>query len=364
MMRSTKKPNIQQSTYGVMPNGEVVTQYHLQNRHGVEVSIITYGGIITSIKTPDKHGKLGNIVLGLDDLTQYMNCKAYFGSVIGRYAGRISQGKFNINDEVYILDKNNNNHHLHGGVTGFDRRNWQASHYIKEMKEPAKNSVGVKLQLLSGDGDQGYPGNLNVTVDYILTDDNQLMTCYQATTDKTTHVNLTQHSYFNLACEGDILSHQATIYADEIAELDHELIPTGKLMPVDKTAFDFRVAKTIGNDINNDNSQIQIAKGYDHSYVLNKTKPNSFDLAASVYEPESGRKLNVYTDEPSVQFYTGNSLTAAGEKQQHYPYTKWSGFCLEPQHFPDTPNKPHFPSTLLYPGEVFSSNMCYQFEIL
>ena len=351
---------IRQSVYGFMPDGEEVTQYKLLNANGIEVTLISYGGIITAIKTPDKHGNIGNIVLHLESLEHYISSQICFGALIGRYANRISNSQFTIGDTTFLLDKNNGKHHIHGGAVGFNRRNWQATNGSLKNASGESN-VGVKMQLVSCDGDQGYPGNLTVTVDYRLTDDNKLTINYTATTDKTTHINLTQHPYFNLATQGTILDHQATIYAHSINEVDHELIPTGKLIPVDDTAFDFRTAKAIGKDINNNDQQLQSTQGYDHSFALFKPNQQPFDLAATVHEPTSGRRLRVYTEEPSLQFYTANLFDSVQQRDSS-PYTQWSGFCLEPQHFPDSPNNPHFPSTLLHPGDVFSTSMSYQFD--
>ena len=353
---------ITQSVYGTMPNGEIVTRYDLGNSKGISVSIITFGGIITSVKTPDKHGNINNIVLGLDNLDQYIASRVCFGALVGRYANRIRNGTLTIDKQNFSLNKNNGKHHIHGGTSGFNRRNWHATAYsIKNKLGQAE--VGVKMQLFSCDGDQGYPGNLMVVVDYKLTDDNQLITQYTAKTDKKTHINLTQHSYFNLEGQGDILNHQMKIFAGSINEIDHEQLPTGNIIPVDNSPFDFRAEKAIGDDIHQENQQLKLAQGYDHNFILDKPNNRLFDLAAKVYDPASGRRLRVYTEEPGLQFYTGNLLDSPQNRDSSH-YQKWSGFCLEPQHFPDTPNNPHFPSTLLHPGEIFSTSMSYQFDTL
>ena len=347
-------PSTSQHHYGNLADGAEVTRVTLANSHGIEVDVISYGGIITRLVTPDAEGQFGDIVLGLDTLEDYLTANAYFGALIGRYGNRIAGGRFTLNGTTYQLDTNDGENHLHGGVQGFDKKNWGMEPFVTE------NSAGVVLTLTSPDGDQGYPGTLEVRVVYELTNDNQLDMRFSATTDKPTIVNLTQHSYFNLAGAGDILGHELMIPADRFTPVGAGLIPTGEFRSVAGGPFDFREAKAIGRDIGSDNEQLELGLGYDHNFVLKSQADDELVLAARVTEPGSGRVLEVWTVEPGVQFYSGNFLDGSlAGKGVVYPYR--SGFCLEPQHFPDSPNHPDFPSTTLLPGERYSTRIVYRF---
>jgi len=354
--------SVSQTSFGQSSTGVPVDLFTLTNTNGLIVKITNFGGIITEIHTPDKHGIFTDISLGFDHLEPYYNDSPYFGALIGRFGNRIARGKFSLDGKTYQLATNNGNNHLHGGVAGFDKVVWNAS-----LFETA-NTVGVTLKYLSVDGDQGYPGNLHVTVVYELTEGNEILVKYHAVTDKATPVNLTQHAYFNLAGKdgtdkgSDILNHEIMINADRFTAIDEEAIPTGELPLVENTPFDFRSPRLIGERIHNDHEQLKNGNGYDHNFVLNKSHTKEFSLAARVYEANSGRVLEVFTQEPGVQFYTGNwidgSLTGKG-----WHYTRRCGFCLEPQHFPDSPNQPQFPNTILRPGEEYSSAMSYRFSV-
>lgn len=351
-----KKNSLSQSHFGTLPNGESVVAYTLTNEQGTAVTIMTYGGAITSIKTEDSQGEFSDIVLGYDTLEDYVADSSYFGALIGRYANRISNAKFTLDGREVILEKNDNGNNLHGGAEGFNRKNWSATPFEKRGEQ------GLKLCLFSEDGDQGFPGNLSVEVCYKLTGDNELVIDFSATTDKATPVNLTQHSYFNLASHGSVLAHQLAIDADAMTPINSAFIPSGELMPVAGTAFDFRAAKMIGQHIGEQLPQLKFAAGYDHNFVLNKKEEGLLNLAAHVIEPVSGRILELFTLAPGLQFYSGNFLDGRtrGKGQIH---ELRSGFCLEPQHFPDSPNQPHFPNTILLPGEVYSAKMKYRFSV-
>ncbi|KAF7763080.1 aldose 1-epimerase [Pseudoalteromonas undina] len=351
----TNSPSALLRAYGKLADQTPINQVTLTNSNGVSVDVINYGGIITRIETPDSNGNMGNIVLGMDNLEDYTNSTTYFGAIIGRFGNRIANGKFSLNGTDYQLATNDGDNHLHGGVQGFDKKVWTMAPFSTE------NSAGVTLKLISPDGDQGYPGTLTTQVTYTLTNKNTLNMQFVAKTDKPTIINMTQHSYFNLAGKGDILDHQMQINSNAITPVDSGLIPTGELMQVASTPFDFRNSKAIGKDINIDDEQLKLGKGYDHNFVL-KNKPNH-DLieAANVYEPSSGRTLTVYTEEPAVQFYSGNFLDGSSKQASGLVHKLRSGFCLEPQHFPDAPNQPRFPSTTLLPGEVYSTRIVYEF---
>lgn len=351
----TNSPSALLRAYGKLADQTPINQVTLTNSNGVSVDVINYGGIITRIETPDSNGNMGNIVLGMDNLEDYTNATTYFGAIIGRFGNRIANGKFSLNGTDYQLATNDGANHLHGGVQGFDKKVWTMAPFSTE------NSAGVTLKLISPDGDQGYPGTLTTQVTYTLTNKNTLDMQFVAKTDKPTIINMTQHSYFNLAGKGDILDHQMQINSNAITPVDSGLIPTGELMQVAGTPFDFRNSKAIGKDINIDDEQLKLGKGYDHNFVL-KNKPNH-DLieAANVYEPSSGRTLTVYTEEPAVQFYSGNFLDGSSKQASGLVHKLRSGFCLEPQHFPDAPNQPRFPSTTLLPGEVYSTRIVYEF---
>lgn len=338
--------------FGTAPSGEQIQMYTLTNSNGMEARIINYGGIVVSLKTPDRSGNLADVVLGFDSLAPYLGTHPYFGALIGRYGNRIANARFALDGQTYTLPVNNGPNSLHGGNNGFDKQVWSAS------AEPGL----LVLTYTSPDGEEGYPGTLNARVTYALGEDNSLRIDYEATTDKPTVVNLTNHSYFNLADAGAslILNHEVMINADRFTPVNDTLIPTGELRPVDGTPFDFRQPTAIGARIDADDEQIRFGGGYDHNYVLNRTG-DGLSLAASVYEPVSGRVMEVLTAEPAVQFYTGNFLTGETGKGG-VSYQRRSGLCLETQHYPDSPNQPEFPSTVLRPGEVYRTSTVYRFS--
>ena len=327
--------------------------YTLTNAKGSEARIMTYGGVVVSLKVPDRSGALGDVVAGFDDLKGYLTPPPYFGAIIGRYGNRIAAGRFSLGGVTYQLAKNDGANHLHGGVRGFDKRVWSAKPLSPQSLE---------LSYLSKDGEEGYPGNLSATVTYTLTDANELRIDYSATTDKETVVNLTNHSYFNLAGEGDILGHEVMIHADRFTPVVKGLIPTGELKSVAGTPFDFRTAKAIGKSIDEKDEQLILAGGYDHNWVLNRTGPD-LQTAATVTDPKSGRVMEVLTTEPGLQFYTGNFLDGT-LKGKGRVYTRRSAFCMETQHFPDSPNEPSFPSTVLKPGDTYRTSTVYRFSTM
>ncbi len=330
--------------------GQPVKLYTLSNAKGMEAAITNYGGIIVSIKVPDRGGKPGDVVLGFDSLDGYLKEHPYFGAIVGRYGNRIAKGKFKLNGAEYTLARNNGENALHGGLKGFDKKVWTA--------KPSGNSL--ELRYVSKDGEEGYPGTLSATVRYTLTNENELRIDYTATTDKATVLNLTNHSYFNLAGAGDILGHQLTINADRFTPVDAGLIPTGELRPVAGTPFDFRKPHAIGERINNNDEQLKLGKGYDHNFVLNGAA-GTLRLAARATDPSSGRVLEVLTTEPGLQFYTGNFLDGSVKGKGGRAYAFRNGFCLETQHFPDSPNKPSFPTVVLKPGQTFRSTTVFKF---
>jgi len=331
--------------FGTSPHGEI-TEFTLINSGGFELKVINYGCTITSLKMPDRHGKFGNVVLGFDSIEDYLQSTHYPGSIIGRYANRISRGEFLLENKKYTLPKNQGSHHLHGGYRGFDKVVWQA-HAIENEK-----GLGVEFYYLSKDGEEGYPGNLSVSVRYFLANENALIITCVAKTDAATIINLTQHSYFNLNGSGDILSHQLKINSNYFLPVDAMMIPTGEIQFVENNAFDFRELKEIGKDLHQQDVQLRIGKGYDHTYVLQK-EGEELAHAATLYSPLSGRMMELHTTEPGLQLYTANSLKEmSGE---HLRYGPHAGVCLEPQHFPDSPNHPDFPSVELYPGETYQS---------
>jgi aldose 1-epimerase len=320
----------------------------------MEVRAITYGGIITSLKAPDRTGAVADIVLGFDTLDGYLKGHPFFGAIIGRYGNRIGQARFTVDGQTYKLAANNGPNHLHGGPKGFDKVLWSA--------QPVSWKNAVTFSRTSPDGEEGYPGALSVQVTYQLTDKNELIVEYQATTDKATPVNLTQHSYFNLAGDGsgDILGHEMTIHADRYTPVDGTLIPTGELAPVDGTPFDFRQPTAIGARINDAHPQLENGQGYDHNWVVRRAG-DGLQLAARVFEPKSGRTLEVATTEPGIQFYAGNFLDGSLAGKGGHVYRHRTGFCLETQHYPDSPNRPAFPSTILKPGETYRSTTVFTF---
>lgn len=347
---------ISQKSFGVTPAGEAVTEFTLSNKLGNSIKIINLGGIITEWHMRDKNGALADVVLGFDTLEPYLEVGPYFGALIGRVGNRIANAQFTLDGTTYTLAANNGPNNLHGGPQGFDKKVWRAS------TEEHSNGPILKLHLLSEDGDQGYPGNLNVTVIYQFTHGDELIVDYSATTDKATPVNLTQHSYFNLAGKGDILGHKMQIFADSINAVNDVQIPVGEPMPVAGTPFDFRTSQCIGARINEAHEQIKNGVGYDHNFLINQKTYKELTLAARVEEETSGRVLEVFTEEPGVQFYSGNfldgSLSGKGVTYQHR-----SGFCLEPQHAPDSINQPQFPSIVLRPGEEYKTRTIFKLSV-
>jgi len=355
---ANKKKEMEKHAFGKTADGTPVELYTLTNANGLEAKITNYGGIVVSLLVPDRDGKPGDVVLGYETLEEYIENNPYFGTLVGRYGNRIARGKFTLEGIEYTLAQNDGENHLHGGPKGFDKVVWKAD------AVRSKKSVGLKLTYLSKDGEEGYPGNLSVTVVYTLTNDNELKIEYTAVTDKVTIVNLTHHGYFNLAGAGlgDILGHELMIKADRFTPVDKGLIPTGELRSVKGTPMDFTRAVAIGARIDQAAGQLVLGGGYDHNWVLNNGD-GSLALAAKVYEPTTGRVMEVYTTEPGIQFYSGNfldgSITGKGGKVYEYRY----GFCLETQHFPDSPNKPDFPSTVLKPGETYTTTTIYTFSV-
>lgn len=350
---------VTRATFGVAPDSQGVDVLTITNSHGMEARVMTYGGIILSLKVPDRNGKFDDVVLGYDSLAGYVKGSPYFGAIVGRYGNRIAKGQFIVNGAPYTLAVNNGPNALHGGLKGFDKVVWRAEAFQKD------SNVGVVLTYTSPDGDEGYPGTLSATISYTLTDSNQLVIGYHATTDKATPVNLTQHTYFNLAGagKGDILGHMLTLSADSMTPVDSTLIPTGEIAPVAGTPFDFRNPKRIGERISAVNEQIKNGGGYDHNFVLNRSAPGLVHFA-HVEEPTSGRTLDISTTEPGVQFYTGNFLDGTNVGKGGIPYLKRFGFCLETQHFPDSPNHANFPNTILQPGAVYASKTVFTFGVV
>jgi aldose 1-epimerase len=337
--------------------------YHLQNSNGMSVSVTNYGAIITSIKVPDRKGEMADVALGYDSLEKYVNAvdKPYFGAVVGRYGNRIAAGKFTLDGQTYQLAKNDNNvNHLHGGKYGFDKVIWNAEPFTE------KGATGLRLTYHSKDGEEGYPGNVDLSVTYTLKDNNDLVVDYKATSDKATPINLTQHTYFNLKGEGkgDILDHVVQLNAPEFTPIDPTAIPSGEIRSVKGTPFDFTTAKKIGQDINSDDEQLKNGLGYDHNFVLDASqKVDGLTKAAFVSEPTSGRTLEVLTTEPGVQFYSGNYLDGRLVGKSGQPYIHRGGFALETQHFPDSPNHSNFPNTILRPGETLTSQTIFRFGV-
>ena len=353
------KATVEQRAFGKTADGSAVTLYVLTNRHGMQAAITNYGGILVSLKVPDRNQKLADVILGYDSVDGYIGDKSFQGSTIGRYGNRIAHGKFKLNGKEYTLEQNDGENTLHGGNHGFNKVLWQAK------PEAGKGSQSLVLTYLSRDGEGGFPGNLNVKVTYTLADDNALKIAYEATTDKDTVVNLTNHSYYNLAGQGDgdILEHVLTIHADRFTPVDKVLIPTGKLQSVKGTPFDFTKPTAIGARIDQDDEQLKLGHGYDHNFVLNAGKKAAPSPAAVVFEPKSGRVLEISTTEPGVQFYSGNFLDGTITGKQGKVYKHRYGFCLETQHFPDSPNQPDFPSTVLKSGDTYRTTTIYKFSV-
>ncbi|MFD2365788.1 aldose epimerase family protein [Pseudoduganella sp. GCM10020061] len=393
-------PTITKAPFGRAPDGAEVSLYTLRNSQGLAVKVTNYGGIVTAIEVPDAGGQAVNITLGFDSIEPYLEGTPYFGALVGRYANRIAHGKFTLDGVEYRLPLNNNHHHLHGGPHGFDKVVWESSPYERD------GVAGLRLHYVSNDGEQGYPGNLDTVVTYELTEDGELRIDFCATTDRATPVNLTSHTYFNLAGGGPVLDHELELFASRFTPVDEGLIPTGELAPVDGTPFDFRQPHRIGERIGAADQQLQFGGGYDHNFVLDdgagqggSAAPGALErgtvssarldglsggdeapeapgtvasadldgldggpharpmrLAARVRDPQSGRVLELYTQEPGLQFYSGNFLDGS------LGFAHRSGFCLEPQHFPDSPNQPGFPSTILRPGQTYRTATAYRFR--
>jgi aldose 1-epimerase len=349
--KNSETMNVTQESFGMLADSTPVSLYTLSNDKGITMKVTNYGGIITSLMVPDKNGKLEDIVLGYDSLSGYLDKTPYFGAIVGRYGNRIAKGAFKIDGSEFHLPINDGPNHLHGGIQGFDKVVWDAKQFETD------STVGLILHYLSKDTEMGYPGNLDVTVTYTLNNNNELRFDYLATTDKPTPVNLTQHSYFNLAGDGDIKEHEMLIKASKYTVVDSLLIPTGELRDVKGTPFDFTVAKPIGKNLEATGGN---PIGYDHNFVLD-TKGLD-EVAIKVTEPKSGRVMEVYTQEPGVQFYSGNFLDGTIKGKGGKVYNQYSGFCLETQHFPDSPNQPKFPNTILRPGEKYQTTTIYKFS--
>jgi aldose 1-epimerase len=353
---------IRKESFGKTASGVQIDLYTLSNKKGMEVAITNFGATVVALKVPDRAGKAADVVLGFDTLEGYENGTAYFGATVGRYGNRIGGGQFSIDGRTYTLPKNNGNNTLHGGVIGFNKRVWKAQEIA------SKDGESVEMSYLSADGEEGFPGNLSVKVVFTLpADRNELKINYTATTDKDTVLNLTNHSYFNLAGEGngDILDHLLTLHAKQFTPVDKTLIPTGELRDVAGTPMDFTSATAIGKRINENYEQLVFGKGYDHNWVIASGggKGLTLTLAAEAYDPKSGRKLDVLTTEPGVQFYSGNFLDGSAKGKGNKAYGQRAAFCLETQHFPDSPNHPNFPSTLLKSNSVFHSRTAFRFSV-
>lgn len=348
---------ITRAPFGTTPDGEAADLYTVTNVNGVTMQVTNYGGIITELHVPDREGNLGDVVLGYDSLAGYIEQSPYFGAIIGRYGNRIAKGRFTLDEVTYELATNNGVNHLHGGLKGFDKVLWNAEPFQSE------EGRGLIFTYTSPDGEEGYPGTLQAKVTYTLTDDNALIFDYEATTDKATPVNLTQHSYFNLAGPGDgsILDHVVMINADHFTPVDSTLIPTGEIAPVAGTPFDFNEPTPIGARIEQQDQQLAYGLGYDHNFVLNG-EAGEMKLAARVYEPTSGRVMEVHTEEPGLQFYSGNFLDGTITGKEGNVYQHRYGFAMETQHYPDSPNQPNFPSTILQPGETYQTRTIYRFD--
>lgn len=349
---------ITKSNFGVLANGDSVTAYTLKNKNGIEATILNYGGIVQSLKTPDKNGEMADISLGFNNVEKYQKYSPYFGALIGRFGNRIAKGTFTLNDSTYHLFLNDGPNSLHGGKEGFDKKIWEVSQFTND------SATGLKLHYLSPDGEEGYPGNLDVQVTYTLNNENELRIDYKATTDKPTVLNLTNHTYFNLRGGKDSINdYRLMLNADHFLPVDSTLIPTGELKAVAGTPFDFRKPTRIGLHLNDTVAQMKLANGgFDFCWVLNNPG-NLKQLAASVYDPQSGRTLEVFTTEPAIQFYSGNFLNGSFEGKGGIAYPKHSTVVLETQHFPDSPNQPEFPSTVLNPGDTYHSTTIYKFGV-
>ncbi|HEX2957410.1 MAG TPA: aldose epimerase family protein [Chitinispirillaceae bacterium] len=358
-MCSNAALKVEKGPFGTV-DGKAVELYTLTNNKGMEMKVTNYGCIVTSLKVPDKAGKAGDVVLGYGNVDSYVKNQGnpYFGAAIGRYGNRIGGAKFTLEGKEYQIGKNDGPNHLHGGMKGYDKVVWDA----KEIN--GKNSVSVEFSYISKDGEEGFPGTLTIKITYSINDKNEFKIDYSATTDKKTICNLTHHSYFNLAGEGtsDILGHELMIKASKYTPIDSTLITTGELAPVTGTPFDFLKSTAVGSRIGVENIQLKYGSGYDHNWVLDRpAKSKDMLLAATIAEPKSGRYMDVLTTEPGLQFYSGNFLDGTITGKSGLVYKHRSGFCLESQHFPDSPNKPEFPSTVLKPGETYKTSTVYKF---
>jgi aldose 1-epimerase len=348
---------IERTVFGKLPDGRSADLFTLTNAQGAQVKITNYGGIVVSVRVPDRDGRLGDVVLGFDDLEGYLTESPYFGCIVGRYANRIAGGTFELDGQSFTLARNDGPNHLHGGETGFDKKLWKC----EEIRE--QDAVGIRLTNTSPDGEEGYPGRLETAVTYRWTNDNALRITYEAVTDKKTVVNLTNHSYFNLAGGGDILDHLLMINSERFTPVDNTLIPSGERLPVEGTPMDFRERVAIGARIEDEYVQLHFGPGgYDHNWVLNRAG-GDLCLAARVWEPVTGRILAVETTQPGIQFYSGNFLDGSITGKSGEVYQKHAGFCLETQHFPDSPNQPVFPSVTLEPGEQYKQVTVYRFSV-
>jgi len=350
---------IDKKIFGELKNGKSVYLYTLHNKNGMSVSITNYGGIITKIKTEDNNGKFDDVTLGYDNLQDYIENSPYFGAIIGRFANRICCGSFTLDGIDYHLEKNDGPNHLHSGKVGFDKVVWDVKTFEND------DEVGLILSYLSKDGENNYPGNLSAEVKYTITNNEEIIMDYTATTDKSTPCNLTNHAYFNLKDGGrsDIFDHKLQINANSFTPINKSTIPTGEILPLKDTPFDFTSFTKIGKSIEKDDEQLVNGFGYDHNFVLNNSD-GKLRQAAKVIEETTGRVLEVLTTEPGMQFYSGNNLDGSFVGKEGIIYNKRNGFCLETQHFPDSPNKPNFPSTILRPGEVFKSTTIYKFSVM
>jgi len=350
--RGETKMTVEKAPYGNLPDGREVDIYTLTNAKGMRARLTNYGAITVSLEVPDAGGALTDVTLGYETLEGWLTSTSYFGATVGRYANRIAKGKFTLEGKTYTLATNNDENHLHGGIQGFDKQLWNAETVQTD------DAVGVRFTYLSKDGEEGYPGNLQVTALYTLTDDNEFKVAFSATTDKPTVVNLAHHTYWNLAgpAAGDVLGHELMLAADKYTPVDEGLIPTGELKPVKDTPMDFTTPTAIGARID------QVEGGYDHNFVLRGDYGKGVRLAARAVEPKSGRVMEIYTDQPGIQFYSGNFLDGTVTGKGGVAYKKHYGFCLETQHYPDSPNKPDFPTVVLRPGETYTHTMIHKFS--
>jgi len=350
---------IKVKSFGILDDGRNVQLFTLKNAQGTSVDIMDLGGVIVSLRTADATGNITDITTGFDHPQQYLSGSGYMGAIVGRYANRIANGRFSLDGKQYSLAKNNGDNAIHGGLLGFDKKFWHSD------TESENSEASLSLTLESKDGEEGYPGNLTAKVTYTLNDKDQLIIDYSAITDEVTVINLTQHAYFNLNGHGagSVLDQEIMINADQYTPIDNESIPTGELASVEGTPLDFRTSKPIGVDINSSHEQIRFGSGFDHNFIISHPVEGELTLAASVLSPSTGRTLNVYTDQPGMQFYTGNFLNGTLIGKEGAVYARRNAFCLETQHYPDSPNKPNFPSTILRPGEQYATRTVFEFGV-